>query len=317
MSIPWRFAAVLVAAWCAGTGAQPVGIGTTNQSTAVPAIQNVVRSHSPLQPRATRYKTVEDTLGAIAHKNDDFWFLSALDSADALHGRGQWQGSTIPGLRAAITMYPVQFGFWVRSDSSINSIADLKGKRVPAVWSMQPWAGQLVTAALAGGGLAYNDVLQVPVMNGQGAAEDFKADKLDVLFHLVGSKQVRETATAVGNLRLLVMNPLPDSAARIKAVREHFYYSTPSHSSALAFDMIVGAGAHVPDEVVYQFVKALRENKKALAAGYPAFSLFDETPSRQGAAQPAPPPGRDQVFQGGRHLARLTTWRTALPRAVQ
>lgn len=297
MSIPCRIAAVLVTAWCTGAGAQPVGIGTTNQSTAVPAIQHVVRSHSPLQPRATRYKTVEDTLGAIAHKNDDFWFLSALDSAEALHGRGTWQGSTIPGLRAAITMYPVPFAFWVRSDSSINSIADLKGKRVPAVWSMQPWAGQLVTAALAGGGLAYNDVVQVPVMNSQGAAEDFKADKLDVLFHLVGSRQVRETATAVGNLRLLVMNPLPDSAARIMAVREHFYYSTASHSSALAFDMIVGAGAHVPDEVVYQFVKALRENKKALAARYPAFSLFDET--QAGKVQPSLPhhPGAIKYFK--------------------
>ena len=297
MSIPRRIGAMLVAAWCAGAGAQPVGIGTTTQTAAVPVIGNVVRNHSPLQPRPTRYKTDMDTLGAIAHKNDDFWFLSAAESANALHGRGKWQGNTIPGLRAAITMYPVQFALSVRSDSSIKSIADLRGKRVPAVWALQPAAGKLVTAALAGGGLAYNDVLQVPATNIQGAAEAFKSDKLDVLFHLVGARQVQEAAVAAGNLRVLVMNPLPDSAARIKAVDEHFYYSTASHSSALAFDMIVGAGAHVPDEVVYQFVKALRENKKALAGGYAAFNLFDETQAAK--VQPSLPhhPGAIKYFR--------------------
>ena len=52
-------------------------------------------------------------------------------------------------------------------------------------------------------------------------------------------------------------------------------------------DVVIGVGAHVADEVVYQFVKAMREHKKELAAGHPNFNRFDETEA--GKVQPTLP----------------------------
>ncbi len=62
-------------------------------------------------------------------------------------------------------------------------------------------------------------------------------------------------------------------------------------------DVVIGVGAHVPDEVVYQFVKAMRENKKDLVAGHPNFNQFDETNCAKG--QPTLPhhPGAIRYFK--------------------
>jgi TRAP transporter TAXI family solute receptor len=236
-------------------------------------------------------------LEAVNSKKDDFWILDVGESADALHGRGTWKGNPKPNLRTAITMYGFQMAFWVRKDSSINSIADLKGKRVPSEWVQQTGVIPHTTAVLAAGGLTYHDVVKVPEVNVVRAADDFKAGKLDLLFFAVGAPKVQEVAAAVGGLRVLPMNPLPDSEKRMKSVRSEYYFSTVNPAPHIAgidkpspvqtIDVVIGVGAHVPDAVVHQFVKAMRENKKALAAGHPNFNRFDETEA--GKQQPSLP----------------------------
>ena len=150
---------------------------------------------------------------------------------------------------------------------------------------------------LAAGGITYNDVVKVPEVNVVRAADDFKAGKLDLLFFAVGAPKVAEVAASVGGLRLLPMNPLPDSEKRMKAVRNEYYYSTVNPAPHIAgvdkpspvqtIDVVIGAGSHVPDDVVVQFVKAMRENKKDLVAGHPNFNQFDETAA--GKVQPTLP----------------------------
>ena len=139
------------------------------------------------------------------------------------------------------------------------------------------------------------------------AADDFKAGKLDLLFFAVGAPKVAEVAASVGGLRLLPMNPLPDSERRMKAVRTEYYYSTVNPAPHIAgvdkpspvqtIDVVIGAGAHVADDVVYQFVKAMRENKKGLVEGHPNFRQFDET--NAGKVQPTLPhhPGAIKYFK--------------------
>jgi uncharacterized protein len=250
-----------------------------------------------LQVRVIGYGGDTGILEAVNSKKDDFWILDVGESADALHGRGTWKGNAKSNLRTAITMYGFQMAFWVKKDSNINSISDLKGKRVPSEWVQQTGVIPHTTAVLAAGGLTYNDVVKVPEVNVVRAADDFKAGKLDLLFFAVGAPKVQEVAAAVGGLRLLPMNPLPDSEKRMKAVRPEYYFSTVSPAPHIAgvdkpspvqtIDVVIGVGAHVPDAVVYQFVKAMRENKKALAAGHPNFNRFDETEA--GKLQPSLP----------------------------
>jgi len=291
--------------------AQTVGFATLPPGSILHAqasvIAKVVQDNSKLQVRVIGYGGDTGILEAVGSKKDDFWLLDVGESADAMHGRGTWKGNAKPSLRTAITMYGFQMAFWVRKDSPIQSIADLKGKRVPSEWVQQTGVLPHTTAVLAAGGITYNDVVKVPEVNVVRAADDFKAGKLDLLFFAVGAPKVAEVAASVGGLRILPMNPLPDSEKRMKSVRPEYYFSTVNPAPHIAgvdkpsqvqtIDVVVGVGAHVSDDVVYQFVKAMRENKKALVAGHPNFNQFDET--QAGKAQPSLPhhPGAIRYFK--------------------
>jgi TRAP transporter TAXI family solute receptor len=306
-----RAAAIAAAAFSATAGAQTVGFATLPPGSILHAqasvIAKVVQDHSKLQVRVVGYGGDTGILEAVNSKQSDFWILDVGESADALHGRGTWKGNAKKSLRTAITLYGFQMAFWVRKDSNINSIADLKGKRVPAEWVQQTGVIPHTTAVLAAGGLKYDDVVKVPEVNVVRAADDFKAGKLDLLFFAVGAPKVQEVAAAVGGLRLLPMNPLPDSEKRMKAVRNEYYYSTVNPAPHIAgidkpspvqtIDVVIGVGSHVSDEVVQQFVKAMRENKKDLAAGHPNFNRFDE--KEAGKVQPTLPhhPGAIKYFR--------------------
>jgi TRAP-type uncharacterized transport system substrate-binding protein len=93
----------------------------------------------------------------------------------------------------------------------------------------------------------------------------------------------------------------------MKKIRPEYYFSTVNPAPHIAgvdkpspvqtIDVVIGVGAHVPDAVVHQFVKAMRENKKDLVAGHPNFRQFDET--NAGKVQPSLPhhPGAIKYFK--------------------
>ena len=286
---PIHFIGLAAAAFVSQVNAQTIGFATLPPGSILHAqasvIAKVVQDNSKLQVRVIGYGGDTGILESVASKKSDFWVLDVGESADAMHGRGTWKGNPKPNLRTAITMYGFQMAFWVRKDSNINSIADLKGKRVPAEWVQQTGVIPHTTAVLAAGGLNYDDVIKVPEVNVVRAADDFKAGKLDLLFFAVGAPKVAEVAASVGGLRLLPMNAFPDSEARMKKVRQEYYFSTVKPAPHIA-------GVDKPSpvqtiDVVAQFVKAMRENKKGLVAGHPNFNQFDET--QAGKPQPSLP----------------------------
>jgi uncharacterized protein len=302
---------IAAAALPAISTAQTVGFATLPPGSILHAqasvIAKVVQDHSKLQVRVIGYGGDAPILESVNTKKADFLIIDVGEVADAYQGVGNWKGKPHPNLRTGITMYGFQMAFWVRKDSNINSIADLKGKRVPSEWVQQTGVIPHTTAVLAAGGISYNDVVKVPEVNVVRAADDFKAGKLDLLFFAVGAPKVQEVAASVGGLRLLPMDQLPDAESRMKKVRNEYYFSEVKPAAHVAgvdkpskvqtIDVVVGVGAHVADEIVYQFAKAMRENKKDLVAGHPNFNRFDETEA--GKKQPRLPhhPGAIKYFK--------------------
>jgi hypothetical protein len=304
--------AIVAACFASGAAAQATfGFATLPPGsllhTQASVIAKVVQDNSKLQIRVIGFGGDSGILEAVNSKKADFWVLDVGESADAMHGRGNWKGNAKAGLRTAITMDAFQMAFWVRKDSNIRTVADLKGKRVPAGWVQQTGVIPHTIAVLASGGLTFNDVQQVPHVNVVRAADDFKAGNLDILFFAVGAPKVAEVAASVGGLRVLKMDPLPDSEKRMKAVRSEYYYSTVRPAPHIAgvdqpvpvqtIDVVVGVGSHVADDVVYAFVKAMHRNKKGLAEGHPNFNRFDEKAA--GKIQPTLPhhPGAIKYFR--------------------
>jgi TRAP transporter TAXI family solute receptor len=303
--LPW----LAIAALAGGAQAQTYGFATLPPGSILHAqasvIAKVVQDHSKLQIRVIGYGGDAPMFDSVNTQKADFLVLDVGETADAYQGQGNWKGNAKPNLRTAITMYGFQMGPFVRKDSGINSIAELKGKRVPSGWAQQTGNLPHSIAVLAAGGLSYNDVQQIPEVNVVRAADDFKAGKLDMFFFAVGAPKVAEVAAGVGGLRYLGFTR--DQEAKLKAVRPEYYLSPVNPAPHIAgvdaptlaqtIDVVVAAGAHVKDEVVYEFVKAMREHKKELVEGHPNFNRFDEADA--GKLQPRLPhhPGAVKYFK--------------------
>jgi TRAP transporter TAXI family solute receptor len=291
-------ATILVVLSTAVGAQQTVGFATLQPGTLLNAqasvIAKVVQDHSKLQVRVIGHGGDTGIIDAVNSKQADFLLLDIGEPAEAQKGENVWKGNPKPNIRVAMTLFGFQMAFWVRKDSPVKSIADLKGRNVPSDWVQQTSVITHMTALLAAGGITYNDVRKVPTVNVIRASEDFKSNKIDLFFFAVGAPKVQEISAAVGGLRILPMDALPGAEERMKKIRPEYYFSTVNPAPHIAgvdqptkvqaIDFIVGVGTHVPDAVVVDFIKAVHTHKDDLIAGHPNFRAYD--PSKSGKVQP-------------------------------
>ena len=292
------FAAALLAG---AVQAQTVGFATLPPGSIMHAqasvIAKVVQDNSKLQVRVIGYGGDAPILESVQSQKADFLLLDVGEIAEAMAGEGNWKGKPHANLRNAMTLYGFQMAFWVRKDSPINTIADLKGKRVPSDWVQQTSVIIHMGALLDAGGIGWNDVVRVPEVNVVRAADDFKAGKVDLLFFAVGAPKVQEVAASVGGLKVVQLDAKPNAEATLKKHRPEYYFSTVTPAPHIAgidqptkvetIDFVIGVGAHVKDDVVQQFVSAVHKNKKSLVEGHPNFNAFQE--GNAGKLQPRLP----------------------------
>src|SRR5712691_1494521 len=211
-------AALAAIAFTGGAAAQTYGLATLPPGALMHALSSVVgkvvQDHSKLQIRVQGYGGDAGVLEAVANKSSDFFALEVTEAAAAYQGRDYWKDKKRPSLRAVMTLFAFQTALFVRNDSPIQSISELKGKRVPSGWAQQTGVQQLMMATLATAGLKYEDVVSLPVVNVVRAADDFKAGKLDVFYFAVGAPKVQEVHAAAGGVRML---PDPHTPQALKA----------------------------------------------------------------------------------------------------
>lgn len=222
---------------------------------------------------------------AIQAGDADFSMANAFDTTFFVTGTGDYKGhGPQQNLREVSVMIPYRVGIFVRKNSGIKSMADLKGKRVPAGFDAQKTIGRIVAALLANAGLSYHDVQQVLTPNIKRSADDFIAGKTDVLFFTVGSAAVKQAAASVGGLRALEIDDSPQAVARMQKVLPGSYVTLvkpapnldgiSKPTKLIAFDMAFFTNKDEPEDVVYQVTKTLHDNKAALVAIFKPFVLF-------------------------------------------
>ena len=81
---------------------------------------------------------------------------------DAFTGTGTFEGSSQQGnIRLVGVMLPIRVGMFVRDDSDIESVADLKGKRLAWGYTSQHIIQTVLNGVLANAGLGPDDLEQV------------------------------------------------------------------------------------------------------------------------------------------------------------
>lgn len=187
-----------------------------------------------------------------------------------------------PELRLIGSLHPLRGAFWVRKDSPMKTIADLKGKRVVMGFSAMRTIDPMMRALLAAGGLTENDIKPVLVPNVIRGADDFVSGAADMFFFAFGAPKVREVDAAVGGIRVLEI-PAGGIAAAQKLLPQGyltpakpnpFFVGVEKDMEVYTWDNMIFTKAKTKDEVVYKIIETLESNKDELVAVQPALREF-------------------------------------------
>jgi len=280
----------LAALVLSGTAAaQQVSIGTSPQGTAGysmgAALAKLMAEKTPYQARVQPFTGNSIALAGVNQGEVDFSVVNEIEIVEALRGSGSYQGRRQDNVRLAAVLYPFAVAIMVKKDAPVQTIADLKGKRMTWGYSAQLTLKAVVGAMLANGGLTENDIQPVMVPNVNRGAEDFAGGKADAFFYALGAAKVTETDASVGGLRVLPLSDAPDAVARMKKVLPQGYVyevkprpglaGVAAPTKVLAYDYVLVAGKHVKDEIVFRLLSAMAENKDILAGSFGGFNAFD------------------------------------------
>ena len=251
--------------------------GTINHTTSS-AISKVLKEKGGLNTlvQATAGETV---MIAIVNRGEaDFAMANAPELGAMSANNGQ------PNLRMIGPVYTLKTGFWVRKDSGMKTVADLKGKRVTMGYSAMRALDPISRAILATGGLTEADIKPVLVPNVIRSADDFVAGAADMFMFAFGAPKVREVDVTVGGTRFLAIPDKPGLPAA-KAISPFGYLSdiapgpifvgVEQPMKTYTIDNILFTHAKVSDDVVYKLIETMATNKADMVAVAPNLREFD------------------------------------------
>jgi TRAP transporter TAXI family solute receptor len=275
-----------------GFGSAPQGSIGYNMSS---AIAKVMAEDAKLQSRVQPYSGSSAVLPLVNSGELDMAVCNVLEIEEATRGEGPYNGRKQANLRVLAVIFPLLSSIFVRNDSPIKSLADLKGKRIPAGFSAQVTLDRIIDAVLANGGVERKDIVPVLVPNVIRGADDFAEGKIDGGFFALGAAKVLEVHKSTGGIRYL---PLSDDAAAVARMKKHMSYAyvttvnpgpafagVATPTKLMAYDYLVAVGSHVKDDQVYKIVKAMYEGKPKLIESLGAFRGFN--PDLMNRAMPA------------------------------
>jgi TRAP transporter TAXI family solute receptor len=188
-----------------------------------------------------------------------------------------------PNLRVIGPIYTLKTGFWVRKDSGMQTVADLKGKRVTMGYSAMRALEPMSRAILAAGGLTEKDIKPVLVPNVVRSADDFVSGAADMFMFAFGAPKVREVDVSVGGTRFLAIPDSPGIAAANKISPFGYlsdiapgpvFVGVEKPMKTYTIDNVLFTHAKVSDDVVYKLIETLEGNKADLIAVAPPLREF-------------------------------------------
>ncbi len=177
-------------------------------------------------------------------------------------------------LRIIATAHALRTPFFVRKDSGMQTIADLKGKRVAMGYSAMRNIDKATRAMLATAGLTEADVRPVLVPNVVRSADDFMAGNAEMFYFAFGGPKVREADATVGGIRVLDMDEKGMPAAKkimpwgyaTQVGPGPIFIGVEKPMKVYSFDNVLLTHAKVPDDIIYKFLDTLEKNKPDLIA---------------------------------------------------
>jgi len=237
------------------------------------AVAKVVSEKSPMTMVVRPHPGPPAWLPAMNNGEIEFGVIVGSDGATAYRGVGAHR-KAYANIRLLTIGAPMHLAFWAPVASPIKTTADLKGRRVPSGWAGLPIIQYTAGAALANGGLTWDDVAKVPVAELAENLRAFMEGRTEVLWHSVGAPAVQEANVRTsGGIRAVVIRTSPESLKRMADFNPGTYMMTLKKGAAVGIvedmpvqseDITVVAPAQLPEEVVGAVLKVLWDNNEEL-----------------------------------------------------
>ena len=283
----WLYATAFVACSAMATGplaAQTLGLGTTKGGATAQignALAQVISLNTDLQVIPQISANTSQYIPLLDQGRLELAIANYPQTYYAMTGTGM---STEPAenLQLVVTMMPFYAALLAPESSGITSYAEIKGHKVPR-YAENSLGDFVVRAALASGGLTYDDVVSVPIANFPQQYEAFKDRRIDVSIAALGSNAVFDLEASLGDVQFLpvpeeslasVQEFLPGAYLRdVEANEEMPGLDEPTR--VFAYDYLLFANADVDDEVVGKVAKAVHEGAEFLRGTSPLWREFD------------------------------------------
>jgi len=201
----------------------------------------------------------------------------------AFNGTSQFEGEKFDNLRAVFSVHPEPFTVIARADADIKTFDDLKGKRVNVG---NPGSGQLGTmeVVLAAKGWTMDDFSLASQLKPAEQAAALGDNKVDAIIYTVGhpNGSIQEAVSTVDAIlvpvegeaidKLIADNPFYASAT----IPGGMYKGTDNDVNTFGVKATFVTSADVPDDVVYEVVKAVFDNFDRFKKLHPAFEFLNE-----------------------------------------
>ena len=248
--------------------------GTLNHTTAS-AISKVLKEKAGLNVLVQPTAGDNVIIPMVSRGEAEIGISNIMEAQDGLD-RGQ------KDIRIIAAAHALRTPFFVRKDSPMRTIADLKGKRVTLGFSAMRNIDTVARAMLATGNLSEADVRAVLVPNVIRSADDFISGASDMFFFAFGAPKVREVDATVGGIRVLETDESGMPAARkimpwgylTQIAPGPIFTGVDKPMKIYSFDNVLITSAKVPDELIYKILDTMEKNKSELIAVQPVLREF-------------------------------------------
>lgn len=241
-------------------------------------IAAVISRHTPMAVRVQPFAGPPAWLPSMDTGNTDLGVLTSADAVTSYKGIINYK-RPFRNTRLLVAGGSLKLSFYVLQDAPLETVADLRGKRVPTDYPGTPVVRLSSTAGLASAGLTYADIVKVPVSDLRAGAQAFVEGRTDAGWHSVGSPAVEEANASKGGVKFLSVIDTPEGVKRMAEVYPGSYVTVLKGGSAtgivkdtalLTNDIYLVASKVLPDEAAYAIAKTLWDYNQELGAAHPA-----------------------------------------------
>ena len=264
-----------------------------NQSTAIHGVK----------ASAQTSKGSVDNINSVLAGNIQFGIAQSDAQFNAVQGLAAWESNPQSGLRSIFSLHPEAVTLVAAVDSGINTLADLKGKRVNLG---EPGSGTRgnAEAVLKTAGIALSDLAAAESLNAREAPRVLQDNRIDAFFYTVGhpAGAIKEATSGTRALKFISITGMDDLLKqypyfRKTTINKEFYPKAQGENAeTFGFITTVVTSADVSEDVVYNVVKSVFENLDAYKSKHPALkNLKAEEMVKGGTAQLHP--GAERYFK--------------------